>query len=316
MPNRFDDEPSNLEESAPSSDEHKKTVGWMVCLCCCFVLIALFTILMVYLLESGIPPAPVFSQDVSYRHLLYAYAAYHLPAVGEWNCPYCIDETSGFHVTRNCIGTGNDSFAYVGYHIKHTEVVISFRGAADPSLWILQVLNVIKVPPYYPFPGVENAFVASDFFLIYQDMRACLVDALNELQQLRYPLVIVGHGLGGAVAGIAALELKMSVLPTGEIDVYTYGQPRVGNKAYRDAILAKFGVKYQRMVNYDDCVPKLPKHEIGYVHNPFEIFEYMGGENKYKVCDNSGEDETCSLSVDFDCIQHFNYMGIQCCGRP
>jgi len=207
----------------------------------------------------------------------------------------------------------------VGYHIKDREVVIAFRGAPDPSDWIQSNLQAMKIPPAYPFPGVSYGFVANEFGILYQDLKDCVLDAILELQQTRYQLVFTGHSLGGALAGLAALDVKINYLPEdrlSDIRVYTYGQPRVGNKAWAEAEYAKLGVKYQRMVNYDDCVPKLPKHELGYQHNAYEIFEYPVSEQNYRVCDHTGEDSNCMLSKDFDCTSHFTYMGIQCCGRP
>jgi len=271
---------------------------------------------MVLILDSEHPPSPVFNHVISTRYLYYSYAAYKLPAVGTWACPYCIGDTTGFHVTRNCRGSLNDSFAYIGYHMKNREVVVSFRGAANPSAWIEELLQPILVPPYYAFPGVQYAFVTSDFFLTYNDLKSCVLDAVVQLQSMNYMMVFVGHGLGAALAEIASLDLKVNNFPNGDIRVFTYGQPRVGNKAFADAVFKRIGTHNQRMVNYNDCVTKLPKHEIGYVHPPFEIFEYNSAENNYEVCDNSGEDPKCSVSTNFDCTSHFTYMGIQCCGHP
>jgi len=66
----------------------------------------------------------------------------------------------------------------------------------------------------------------------------------------------------------------------------------------------------QRMVDYKDCVPKLPPASFGYHHEEYEIYETPKGGDNYKVCDSSGEDPSCSDSVGSDCDDHLYYMGV------
>ena len=44
-------------------------------------------------------------------------------------------------------------------------------------------------------------------------------------------IYVTGHSLGGALASLAALDIKKAH-PTAHMTVYTYGQPRVGNPAF------------------------------------------------------------------------------------
>jgi predicted lipase len=48
------------------------------------------------------------------------------------------------------------------------------------------------------------------------------------------PIFVTGHSLGGALAVIAALDLKLSL--NVKVTVYTYGQPRVGNAKFSDLL--------------------------------------------------------------------------------
>lgn len=50
-----------------------------------------------------------------------------------------------------------------------------------------------------------------------------------------YKLVIAGHSLGGAMARITQfLLLYLDQFPGCTYELYTYGEPRVGNKAFAD----------------------------------------------------------------------------------
>jgi triacylglycerol lipase len=48
----------------------------------------------------------------------------------------------------------------------------------------------------------------------------------------KYPtaeIFVTGHSLGGALAVLAAVDIKHNISPESEVILYTYGQPRVGN---------------------------------------------------------------------------------------
>lgn len=55
------------------------------------------------------------------------------------------------------------------------------------------------------------------------------------LQHPTYKLVLIGHSLGGAMARLTAFFIKRNFQFTGTtIELYTYGEPRVGNRAFAD----------------------------------------------------------------------------------
>ncbi|KKY17792.1 extracellular protein [Phaeomoniella chlamydospora] len=77
-----------------------------------------------------------------------------------------------------------------------------------------------------------------------------------------YENVIVGHSLGGAIATIAAGQLRTEGYPAG---LFTFGSPRVGNPTTAEYISAQDGEQY-RVTHTDDLVPKLPPTWLGYEH--------------------------------------------------
>lgn len=99
-----------------------------------------------------------------------------------------------------------------------------------------------------------------------------------------YQLHLVGHSLGGAVAGLAGLEFEgMRFNPT----ITTFGEPRVGNSGLRDWIDHSFSLpsehtsntsrplkesRYRRLTHIDDPVPLLPLQEWGYRAHAGEVY--------------------------------------------
>jgi len=76
----------------------------------------------------------------------------------------------------------------------------------------------------------------------------------------KYRLVCTGHSLGGALATLAAADLVWSGAAShfGEVEVYTYGAPRVGNRAFCEAVNEAVPSIY-RVVNGQDVIARLPR---------------------------------------------------------
>lgn len=96
---------------------------------------------------------------------------------------------------------------------------------------------------------------------------------------------------------------------------YTFGSPRVGDKAffeYVDKILypgPKFRVTHDR-----DPVPHLPLYDWGFHHVNTEAFydDILLIHKKVKICDDSNrEDSSCSNKslVNLSVMDHAKYMG-------
>lgn len=77
------------------------------------------------------------------------------------------------------------------------------------------------------------------------------------------PLYLAGHSLGGALATMAA-AYYYSRNPIRR--VVTFGSPRAGNAAFRDAYALRLGDRTARYVNQKDPVPFAPPLLIGYRH--------------------------------------------------
>ncbi len=78
------------------------------------------------------------------------------------------------------------------------------------------------------------------------------------------PIFVTGHSLGGALATVASLRLVRAKLPVA--GVYTFGSPRVGDRAFRTEFNDVLLDRAFRFVNDEDGVTRLPMKMLGYCH--------------------------------------------------
>jgi len=97
---------------------------------------------------------------------------------------------------------------------------------------------------------------------------------------------ITGHSLGGALAELCAAQaMFVSKIPVQ--GVYTFGQPRVGNNDFADAVNAKLGSGIFRFVNDRDIVPRVPLFSMGFCH--------YGGQHAF---DHAGKASSAESAVE------------------
>ncbi len=88
---------------------------------------------------------------------------------------------------------------------------------------------------------------------------------------------ITGHSLGGALAELCAAQaMFVSKIPVQ--GVYTFGQPRVGNKDFAAAVNEKLGSGIFRFVNDRDIVPRVPLFTMGFCHYGNQTFFDSDGQ--------------------------------------
>lgn len=92
-----------------------------------------------------------------------------------------------------------------------------------------------------------------------------------------YQITVTGHSLGGAIATLAAAQLRN----TGyTVALYNFGSPRIGGTKISSYITNQAGGNY-RLTHWNDPVPKLPLLIMGYVHISPEY--YINKPNKQDV---------------------------------
>ncbi len=122
-------------------------------------------------------------------------------------------------------------------------ILIAFRGTESLGDWLAN-LRIIRTARSY-------GKVHSGFLTGYLVVHSAIVNAIEGATNKR--VWITGHSLGGALATIAAAELKELADIGG---VYTYGQPRVGDSALEQFFVVNYSNRLFRFVNDDDLVTR------------------------------------------------------------
>ncbi|KAL4913205.1 Alpha/Beta hydrolase protein [Aspergillus aurantiobrunneus] len=197
-------------------------------------------------------------------------------------------ELQGFELI-NTWHTGpflSDSCGYIA--VSHPpspkRIIIAFRGTYSISNTIVD-LSVLP-QEYVPFPvgndtneKCAHCFVHSGFMKAWQSARTTILDTIFAARE-QYPdytLTLVGHSLGGAVAALAGTEMQ---LRGWDPIVTTFGEPRVGNKAFVEYLDEVFHLdahnskewKFRRVTHVNDPVPLVPPREWGYEMHSGEIY--------------------------------------------
>ncbi|KAK5987601.1 Acetylxylan esterase [Cladobotryum mycophilum] len=207
---------------------------------------------------------------------------------------------------------------------EHGAIVVAFRGTYSITNTIVDLSTMPQ--KYVPYPSPDNGgdeppkkpshectncTVHMGFLHSWKNARDAVLPELKTLRDKypNYPIQLVGHSLGGSVACLAALELKVS-LGWDNVMVTTYGEPRVGNDGLASFIDDVFALRgdtdpenrmYRRVTHVDDPVPLLPPTEFGFRSHGGEIFISKSSlsptENDVYFC-TGDEDPQCSAGGD------------------
>lgn len=194
------------------------------------------------------------------------------------------------------------------------KIIISYRGTANLVNWIhnfnfIGVKVNIKDDSSFKGAKVHNGFLRMSNSL-YEQTQTELLKLIKKHPQ--YNIVITGHSLGGAIATINAFNLVQNKILTWEqIELYTFGQPRVGNKKFAKYMFSR-KIKLMRVTNNNDLVPAQPRRFLGYRHHQSEV--YINDKLITKLCkhDDFDEDFSCSLShgIKRTVEAHFHYWDL------
>ncbi|KAH8994385.1 alpha/beta-hydrolase [Lactarius hatsudake] len=224
-----------------------------------------------------------------------------------WKCGDACSAVPGF--TSNLTGgDGADTqYYYVGFWPAQSAVVVAHQGT-DPSK--LQALitdleaKLVGLDPVL-FPNISSGVKVHHGF--EKEHKKTAPKILNEVKRLMAEnslthVILIGHSLGGALAELDTLFMKLN-LPAGTtVRGVTFGTPRVGNPAWAtffDSQIADF----TRMNNKRDFVPTMPgrtffSHEFR--HPKGEIHIQEDGSVIACLGPDDGVDPQCSdLAVPF-----------------
>lgn len=243
----------------------------------------------------------------SFEYCAYAIAAYCVESkLSAWDCTTCrqYPYLTDINVFRN---KPQETQGYVAYQNKTNQIIAVFRGTVPWSIkdW-LHDIDTVKTD----YSGCNECKVHKGFYHTYLGLQPQFWEAYKQIRA-KYPnasLAVTGHSLGGALALLCAADLIQNGI--NGFTLYSYGQPRVGNKNFANWFHATFKNTYLRVTHHRDPVPHLPPESFGFRHTPQEIF-YNEANSKYQVCSaTNGEDPDCSdkYLLEDNVIDHLTYM--------
>ncbi|KAH9060449.1 alpha/beta-hydrolase [Lactarius vividus] len=193
--------------------------------------------------------------------------------------------------------TGGDD--YVGFWPAQSAVVVAHQGTDLSEIWAIatdiELLHVDLDPVL--FPNIPSGVRVHHGFA--KEHRKTAPQILKEVKQLMAEnlsthVILIGHSLGGALAELDTLFMKLN-LPAGTtVRGVTFGTPRVGNPAWAtffDSQIADF----TRMNNNRDIVPIIPGRDrlLGFRHPKGEI-HIQNGSAVACLGPDDGVDPQCS----------------------
>jgi triacylglycerol lipase len=149
-------------------------------------------------------------------------------------------------------------------------IIIAFRGTEPEKLedWMTDAdLDFVDGMGGQVHEGFNRALT-----YVYQDILAKIAEFQTNGQSLWF----TGHSLGGALATLAVAKLRYEN-DKPIYGLYTFGQPRVGNRDFERTFNGDFKPRAFRFVNNNDVVPRIPLRLMKYSHvGTFVYFDNEG----------------------------------------
>lgn len=204
-----------------------------------------------------------------------------------------IGPSLGFVPIANIQDPKTDTNGYVGYLDSQETIFVVFRGSSSLANWYTN-LDLITVP----YSACDGCLAHEGFMYAFSQVKEQVYANVKFLQE-KYPafkIVVTGHSLGGALATLTSLDMIQNGFPK-EIQLVTFGQPRVGNVNFAEFASASL-LNPIRITHYRDSVPHVPYHRV-FFHTSREWYE-----------DNLGVIHTCEGLEDPSCAYQWYYTTI------
>ncbi|KAJ7147120.1 alpha beta-hydrolase [Mycena crocata] len=221
-----------------------------------------------------------------------------------WTCGEACDANPDFEATL-AGGWGNAiQFFFVGYDPRSNAVIVAHQGT-DP-LALKSVLTDILIAKgelnSTLFPGEipEDVEIHTGF----RDQHAITaLQIQTEVKRLiaekgATQVTTVGHSLGGALAELDALSLRLNLDKSVAVNAVTFGTPRVGNKEFASFFDSQV-TDFKRINNENDLVPTIPGRFLGFAHPKGEIHIVDDDTKEFVACpgNDDAEDEKCQIKT-------------------
>lgn len=133
------------------------------------------------------------------------------------------------------------------------------------GLYVLSLADLFAIPSFPRHLSRKRNTKSYNSYNSWLEARTGVLAALKATASTypTYRVIVVGHSLGGAIADVAAAEIRKAGT---DADLYTYGAPRIAPPTLSDYITNQNKGGNFRVTHYDDPVPRLPPRAFGYVH--------------------------------------------------
>ncbi|KAJ2227072.1 hypothetical protein IWW45_007183 [Coemansia sp. RSA 485] len=249
--------------------------------------------------------------NVLVKYCKYSGAAYKVSGTS-WDCSENCksDETKGTIVDHHWANAGAPSYGYIAHKDDTQEIIVSWRGSTVLMDWIA---DFSFAPVMWP-PQIDGSMVHTGFLKAYNGEAESIKQIVGTLVSTypSYRIILTGHSLGGAQAALAAVDFALSYPEwTSKMEIYTYGEPRVGNSQFADWF-SRLSFPIYRVVNKGDIVAQVPFRQMGYQHHAQEVW-YDSSSDQIHFCGRNSENVDCQdglRSVKLSFLNHLQYAGL------
>ncbi|KAG9293168.1 hypothetical protein G9A89_010505 [Geosiphon pyriformis] len=193
----------------------------------------------------------------------------------------------------------NGIFANVDFveGIEQSTFNIYFKG---PPYRLKEWLSrkITMVIPSVLEPAMVDRFFYEEWLKSRVKFKNLMTNTLTKIVEKKTNLSIfnfIGHCVGGVIATLAAIDYSRTLEDLNVIiQVFTFGQPRVGDLEFAKIVNKRKNLRIYRVTHSDDIVPRLPRRQQ--ILNPDlqkkSNFELVHSSEEYWInpdCDCSDE---------------------------
>ncbi|KAG8777452.1 hypothetical protein FRC12_000369 [Ceratobasidium sp. 428] len=249
------------------------------------------------LLSGLVTPLSTTQVDEYIPYCWFAAATYcPRPSQVSWSCSAeesCqADPVKDFVVYNSGGDGGKIQFWYVGWWPSKQSVVVAHQGTEvnnTLAVWTdLEIATLLLDSTR--FPGAPLlALVHAGFQAAHGRTASTILSTVKDIiaEKQAKTVISVGHSLGGALALLEGLHLRLNLPANINVITRTFGQPRVGNDVFAQFVDQKLS-DLARVTIKRDVVPVVPPLTTLYRHSSGEV--HFNAQDMYNSC--SGRDNT------------------------
>lgn len=152
---------------------------------------------------------------------------------------------------------------FIGFGLTSPQAnIMAFRGTMNIAEWLG---NMRTRQSDYVLSGVQRGRVHRGFLNLYERIDNQIQTAISQFNP-KLPTHFTGHSLGGALATLAAADTAFNNTQLrSQMQLYTYGSPRVGDPSFAEFYSSLVPNSY-RIVNLCDAVLMVPPSSVKNLH--------------------------------------------------